>query len=191
MSVRASELNTVRRAVGVLGAMLVGVAGCAAPVIEGTPVVGTAGGAPSVVVTTTSVAAPGSPVPVAEGKCPYLDSAFVADANGQHVGKVKVSGDKPHPACFFYRSDGKIQLTAQVYVGDAGAAKALVDAAAPVSTSDPASLPAGWAGGAQATGNGAVFAVAKEGSAIVITTNQKQTIKAKQVAERAIAALAL
>jgi UPF0176 protein len=134
---------------------------------------------------------PGSPVPVAEGKCPYLDSGFVADANGQHVGKVRVSGDKPHPACFFYRSDGHLQLTAQVYVGDAGAAKGLVDTVAPVSSADPASLPGGWAGGAQATGSGAVFAVAKGGAAVVVTTNQKQTIKAKQVAERAIGALGL
>jgi hypothetical protein len=36
-----------------------------------------------------------------------------------------------------------------------------------------------------------VFAVAKDGSAVVITTNQKQTIKAKRVAEQTITALAL
>jgi hypothetical protein len=36
-----------------------------------------------------------------------------------------------------------------------------------------------------------VFAVAKDGAAVVITTNQAQTIKAKRVAEKAIAALGL
>src|SRR2546430_2049123 len=139
----------------------------------------------------TSAEAPASPQPVAEGSCPYLDKAFVADANGQRVGKIKVSGDKPHPACFFYRPDGKVQLTAQVYVGEAGVAKALVDRAAPIATANRAELPAGWTGGAQSTDTGAVFAVAKGGAAIVITTNQKQTIKAKQVAEKAIADLGL
>jgi hypothetical protein len=66
-----------------------------------------------------------------------------------------------------------------------------VDEVAPVSTADPATLADGWAGGSQLTGTGAVFAVAKEKSAVVITTNQKQTIKAKRVAEQTIAALAL
>jgi len=139
----------------------------------------------------TAAAVPPSPQPAREAKCPYLDSAFIADANGQRVGKVRVSADTPTPACFFYRSDGKLQLTAQVYAGDPGAAKALVDRSAPVATSNPAELPAGWSGGSQSTDSGAVFAVAKGGSAVVITTNQAQTIKAKRVAEKAIAALGL
>lgn len=146
---------------------------------------------PSEPVPTSTVQPPGSPVAVGEGPCPYLESAFVADANGQRVGKVRVSADVPHPACFFYRGDGKVQLTVQVYVGDPGAAKALVDREAPRSTSNPAELPGGWAGGAQPTDSGAVYAVAKGGAAVVITTNQAQTIKAKRVAERTIAALGL
>ncbi|MFL6144321.1 MAG: DUF2020 domain-containing protein [Labedaea sp.] len=147
--------------------------------------------APPVSTAPASVAPPPSPVPVADGKCPYLDSAFVADANGQRVTKVKVSTDTPHPACFFYRADGRIQLTSQVYVGDAAHAKALVDQAAPVATADPATLAGGWTGGSQAANTGAVFAVRKEGTAVVITTNQGQTIKAKRVAEKVIATLGL
>jgi hypothetical protein len=130
-------------------------------------------------------------VPAADGKCPYLDTAFVAEANGQRVSKVKVSADTPHPACFFYRADGRVQLTVQVYTGDAAHAKALVDQVAPVATSDPATLSGGWAGGSQATPTGAVFAVAKDGSAVSINTNQGQTIKAKRVAEQAIKTLGL
>lgn len=141
--------------------------------------------------TSTVAKPPASPVPAADGKCPYLENAFVAQANGQRVNKVKLSTDKPHPACFFYRSDGKIQLTAQVYVGEQAAAKALVDQAAPVATSDPAKLSTGWTGGSQSTKTGAVFAVAKEGTAVIISTNQQQTIKAKRVAEQAIEALSL
>jgi UPF0176 protein len=142
-------------------------------------------------VETTTPTPPPSPEPTDDGPCPYLETSFIADANGQRVSKVRVSADSPHPACFFYRADGKVQLSVQVYVGDPGAAKALVDRAAPIDTANRAELPAGWAGGAQPTDSGAVFAVAKEGSAVVITTNQKQTIKAKRVAEQTIEALGL
>ena len=180
----------MRRAVIVVGPLLVGLAACAPRSVAGVATVPTSVAAPTS--TTRTVAAPpASPHPVADGKCPYLASAFVQDANGQRVSKVRVSADKPHPACFFYRADGRVQLTAWIYVGDPGVAKALVDQAAPLATSDPAQLPAGWAGGSQATGSGAVFAVAKGGSAVVITTNQAQTIKAKRVAESAIATLGL
>nr|WP_225978350.1 DUF2020 domain-containing protein [Gandjariella thermophila] len=137
------------------------------------------------------VALPPQPQPTANGPCPYLQTEFVAEANGQHVGKVRVSADQPHPACFFYRPDGGLQLTARVYVGDPKVAKGLVDQAAPVGTSNPASLDGGWQGGSQPTDSGAVYAVAKGGEAIVVTTNQKQTIKARRVTEQVISALAL
>jgi len=66
-----------------------------------------------------------------------------------------------------------------------------VDRVAPVATANPAQLPDGWTGGSQATDGGAVFAVAKGGTAVVVTTNQAQTIKAKRVAEKTIAELGL
>src|SRR5207244_3865412 len=124
----------------------------------------------------TSDGPPATPEPVADGPCPYLDSAFVADANGQHVTKVRISADKPHPACFFYRPDGNVQLTVRVYVGDAKTAKSLVDAAAPIADSNPATSPPGWKGGLlsndKGTDKGSVYAVAKEGSAVIVTSNQ-------------------
>src|SRR5947208_15729896 len=101
--------------------------------------------------TTQPVVAPPVPQPVADGTCPYLDTASVAQTNGQRVGKVRLSADKPHPACFFTGLDGQIQLTVRVYTGDAAIAKAIVDQAAPVDTSNPADTPAGWHGGAQTT----------------------------------------
>lgn len=134
---------------------------------------------------------PAAPQPSADGPCPYLDTQFVMDANGQHVTAVKVSADKPHPACFFYRPDGGLQVTVQVYVGDALTAKAIVDKAAPVKTSNPATAPAGWNGGSMPTDDGAVYAVAKGGDAVVTTTNQQQTIKAKRITEQAIETLGL
>lgn len=133
---------------------------------------------------------PPEPQPTGAGPCPYLDTSFVADANGQHVSKVQTSPGNP-PACFFYALNGKLQLTAQVYVGDPAVAKALVDKAAPVNSSNPATDPAGWQGGYEQTDSGAVYAVAKAGSAVVVTTNQKQTIKARTVAKQTISALGL
>ncbi|GAA3435613.1 hypothetical protein GCM10018954_057040 [Kutzneria kofuensis] len=115
----------------------------------------------------------------------------MADANGEKVTKVQISADKPHPACFFYSFGNDKQLTVQVYVGDAGSATALVNKAAPIETSDKAELPGGWAGGSEATAKGAVYAVSKGGTAVVAVTDQKQTIKAKQVVKQTIAALGL
>lgn len=151
------------------------------------------------VITTTPVstasqpqaALPPAPQPASDGQCPYLEESFVEDTNGQHVGDAKISADQP-PACFFYRPDGGLQLTVWVYNGgDATVAKGLVDGAAPVTTANPAKLPGGWAGGAQPTDDGAVYAVAKQGAAVIVTTNQEQTIKAKQIAQQSITSLGL
>ena len=103
------------------------------------------------------------------GPCPYLDSNFVAQSNGQHVSKVQTSADKPYPTCFFYAFSGNVQLTVRVYVGEPAVATALVDQVAPVDTSNPAAEPAGWRGGYEAIDSGAVYAVAKQGTAVVVT----------------------
>ncbi|MCP2168980.1 DUF2020 domain-containing protein [Goodfellowiella coeruleoviolacea] len=139
----------------------------------------------------TSSGAPASPTPSANGPCPYLDTEFVAEANGQRVSKVRISADQPHPACFFYRPDGELQLSVRVYVGDAATAKAVVDEAAPTDTSSPASQPAGWTGGSLGNADGAVYAVAKQGTAVVASTNQQQSVKARRVVETTITNLGL
>ncbi|AEK38527.1 hypothetical protein RAM_00160 [Amycolatopsis mediterranei S699] len=162
-------------------------AGCSATIVTGTatpspPSASTAAGTGSL---------PPDPQPGAAEDCPYLDSEVVAEANGQHVSKVRVSADQPHPACFFYRPDGKIQLTVRVYVGDAKTATALVNKAAPVDSSNPASDPSGWKGGYLSTDDGAVYAVAKGATAVIASTNQKQSVKARTVVKKAIAALKL
>ena len=141
--------------------------------------------------TSSAVALPPDPQPAGGGPCPYLDTAFVADANGQRVSKVQTSREdagKP-PSCFFYALNGKLQLTVRIYVGDPAVAKALVDKAAPVDTSNPATDPAGWQGGYEPTDAGAVYAVAKGGSAVIVTTNQRQTVKARTVTKQTISAL--
>lgn len=175
----------MRRLVLALGALAVTATGCAQQP--------TAPAAPASAPPATSAVAqpPADPQPTGPGPCPYLGTSFVADANGQHVSKVQTSSDEPHPACFFYALNGKLQLTVRVYVGDPAVATALVDKAAPLSSSDPANDPPGWQGGYQPTDTGAVYAVAKGGAAVVVTTNQKQTVKARTVAEQTISALSL
>lgn len=136
-------------------------------------------------------AAPPPPRPVAEGQCDYLPAEAVEAVNGERVGAVQLSADRPYPACFFLRGDGAIQLRSWIVVDTPEVARATVDAAAPVATSDLAELPGGWSGGSQPTADGAVFAVARHGTAVVVTTNQRQTISARRIAGQVIATLGL
>lgn len=140
--------------------------------------------------TTTTTTAPPRPEPARAGSCPYLDTDAVAGANGQRVTAVKVSAGDP-PACFFYTYGSKLQLSAWVYRGKPKVAEAIVDRAAPVATSNKATRPSGWTGGSQVKDTGAVYAVLSGGEAVVVTTNQKQTVKAREIAEHAISALHL
>jgi UPF0176 protein len=142
----------------------------------------------------TVAPAPVMPQPVADGPCRYLSAASVQAANGQRVTAVRVSEtgpDRPYPACFFFTGDGAVQLRTWIVVTTPAAAHAVIDAVAPVATSDLAELPGGWSGGSQPTPDGAVFAVARQGTAVVITTNQHQTISARQIADQVITALKL
>ncbi|MFD9702804.1 DUF2020 domain-containing protein [Lentzea sp. NPDC059081] len=164
-------------------------AACGTEVSQGVPVPDTR---TTQVTTTTSAAptVPPAPQPATDGTCPYLATAFVAEANGQRVPKVKLSTEKPHPACFFYANATEIQLTVRVYVGDERVAKLIVNEAAP-DGSQPASQPTGWTGGYVSGDTGVVYAVSKADAAVVVTTNQKQSIKARRIAEEAIKGLKL
>ncbi len=166
--------------------LLVGLAACSEEPADDPTVVTTESSATS----QPQAAPPAAPEPTGDGPCPYLEESYVEETNGQRVSDVKTSADEP-PACFFYRPDGGTQLTVRVYTGDAAVAKALVDEATPVDTSNPAELTGGWKGGAEATEEGAVYAVAKDATAVVVSTNQEQTIKAKQIAQQAITELGL
>jgi UPF0176 protein len=168
--------------------LLVALAGCSEEPVDEPTVA-----APTSITTVSETAAPAlppEPQPTVDQPCPYLDKAAVEDANGQRVGKVQTSADEP-PACFFFRPDGNVQLSVRVYTGDPAVAKALVDAAAPVATSNPAELTGGWKGGAEAKDASAVYAVAKDATAVIVVTNQEQTLKAKLIAQETITALGL
>ncbi|MGM1059700.1 DUF2020 domain-containing protein [Saccharothrix sp. Mg75] len=142
--------------------------------------------------TTTGPAGPPPvPQPAVDGECPYLASAVVQESNGQLVRKVRLSADRPDPACFFYANATEVQLSVWVFHGDPATAEAVVDRAAPVADSNPAAEPAGWEGGSLSTDTGAVYAVSKGGDAVVVTSNQKQTIKAREIVKAVVADLGL
>jgi UPF0176 protein len=134
---------------------------------------------------------PPSPEPATDEPCPYVTEQFVEEANGQRVSNVRISADDPNPACFFYRPDGGEQLSVRVYTGEPGVATGLVDQAVPIDTSNPATQPTGWNGGYQTFEDGAVYAVAKNVSAVIVRTNQLQSVKARTVAEEVISELGL
>lgn len=134
------------------------------------------------------------PQPAADGPCSYLPVAAVQSVNGQRVGAVRVSATgpgRPYPACFFFARDGTLQLRTWIVVASPQVARATVDTAAPVATSDLVELPGGWSGGSQPTPQGAVFAVARQGTAVIVTTNQHQTIAARRLAQLVITTLGL
>lgn len=143
---------------------------------------------------TSPAVAPPAPQPVADGPCPYLPAAAVEAANGQRVGAVRISGtatDRPHPACFFLTTNRTTQVRTWIVVATPKVARATLDAAAPVATSDLVEIPGGWSGGSQPTTEGAVVAVNRQGTTVVVTTNQPQTISARRIADQVIAALDL
>lgn len=137
-----------------------------------------------------TASAPSTPEPGANDSCPYLDTSWVERTNGQRVSEVRVSDEDP-PACFFYTLDDNQQLMSWVYTGDPEVATALVDDAAPVDESNPATSPAGWKGGYLSGDDGATYAVSRDDTAVVVTTNQGQSVKARKVVERVVESLDL
>lgn len=143
---------------------------------------------------TVTAAAPAStpePAPV-DGPCPYLSDEAVADINGQRTGTTQVIDVQPHPVCVFYRSDGGPLASIRVIEADTPqAAAAAVDQHVPIASSNPAQQPAGWSGGSMVTDNGSVYAVSKGTTAIVAESNQRQSIKGRQMVIAAVRNLGL
>lgn len=126
--------------------------------------------------------------------CPYLDTGWVEGVNGQRVTGVGVDTRFQDPACVYWSYLEEPQLQVLVRrMPDAQSASAVVDWAAPVEGTEPAELPGGWAGGRGAAEavDGAVFAVQKDSVAVVVFTNQAQSVKAEQVAQAAVDNLGL
>ncbi len=130
-------------------------------------------------------------------ECPYLDTEWVSDTNGQRTLGVGVDTRFDTPACVFWSYPEDPHLTVIVRdMVDVDEATAVVDWAAPVDTTEPAEDPAGWSGGRAGAGMvpdrvGSVYAVQKDDRAVVVFTNQDQSLKAELVATEVIANLGL
>ena len=129
--------------------------------------------------------------------CPYLDTQFVAETNGQKVTGVGIDERFDPPACQFWSYPEEPQLTVIVRrMGSFDEAMAVVDWAAPIEHTAPADEPEGWDGGRFGGGEvpgraGAGYAVAKDNVAVVVLTNQDESFKAQVVAQHVIATLGL
>ncbi|NME88983.1 DUF2020 domain-containing protein [Corynebacterium stationis] len=128
--------------------------------------------------------------------CPYLDTQFVADANGQRVTDFGVDTRFNPPGCVFYSYPDEPQLIVMVRrLSSFGQAMEVVDFAAPIDSTSPAEY-GEWDGGRGAlggipTGAGSVFAVAKDSMAVVVWSNQEQSVKAETIAKQVIINLGL
>lgn len=138
--------------------------------------------------------------PVIEGgkansePCPYLDTQWVADTNGERMQGQGVDWRFETPACVFYSYAEEPQLQVIVrHTNTATEARQVVDWAAPIDSTEPAEDIEGWSGGRGQIDSppGAVYAVAKDTVAVVVFTDQQQSVKAQLVAAETIRALGL
>lgn len=124
-------------------------------------------------------------------ECPYLETQWVADTNGQRMTGLGIDERFDTPACVFWSYPDEPQLSVIVrHMHTPEEATAVVDWAAPIDTTEPAEEPEGWSGGRVGGGiaghETALYAVAKGTVAVVVFTNQEQSLKAELVAKEVI-----
>ena len=123
--------------------------------------------------------------------CPYIGPGWLEETNGQRLTKQGIDTRFPTPACVFWSYQDDPQAT--VIVRDmptAEDARAAVDWAAPIDATEPASFD-GWEGGRGVVDEHAVYAVQKDTHAVLVWSNQQQSVKSEQIAHEAIANLGL
>lgn len=129
---------------------------------------------------------------LADAPCPYLDNEFIAQTNGQKVTSTGTDERFDPPACGFWGYGENPQVTVLVrHMPDEQQARDVVDWAAPIDSTDPASLDGGWEGGRSGGDNGAVFAVQQGATAVVVWSDQAQSVKAQFIAQHTIDSLGL
>ena len=123
--------------------------------------------------------------------CPYLDTQWVADTNGQRMPRWGVDKRFSTPACVFWSYPEEPQATVLIrQMPSVEEARAVVDWAAPVEDTELAEFD-GWSGGRGAFEDHTVFAVQKDNRAVVVWSNQLQTLKPQLIAQEAIKSLGL
>lgn len=115
--------------------------------------------------------------------CPYLDNDFIANTNGQKVLSVGIDSNFDPPACVFwsYAPEPQVQVIVR-HMNTREEAIAVVDWAAPIHTTSPANKPEGWTGGRGGDEVSSVYAVHKGNTAVVVLSNQGQSVKTEAIA---------
>ncbi len=164
-----------------------GISGCESsapapsPTTEGTP---TPSDAPAINVAQTAEVNDWS-------DCPYIGPGWLEETNGQRLTKQGIDTRFPTPACVFWSYQDDPQATVIVReMPTVEDARAAVDWAAPIDATEPASFD-GWEGGRGVVNEHAVYAVQKDTHAVLVWSNQQQTVKSEQIAKEAIANLGL
>ncbi|MEJ5928813.1 DUF2020 domain-containing protein [Corynebacterium sp. H128] len=125
-------------------------------------------------------------------ECPYLDSQWVADTNGQRVLGAGIDERFDTPACVFWSYAEEPQLTVLVRrMSTEAEAEEVVNWAAPIASTEPAEEPAGWTGGRMGSPGRSLYAVYRGNTAVVTISNQDQSFKAELVAKEVIKNLGL
>ncbi|RNE50041.1 DUF2020 domain-containing protein [Corynebacterium alimapuense] len=130
-------------------------------------------------------------------QCPYLDNTWVAETNGQITTGTGIDLRFDTPACVFWSYPEDPQLTVIIReMPDRQSAIEVVDWAAPIDYTEPAEEIEGWSGGRAGAGmvpeglptgqDGALYAVQKDNRAVVVFSNQDQSLKAELVAREVI-----
>ncbi|OOD29928.1 hypothetical protein BWP03_08925 [Corynebacterium jeikeium] len=138
-----------------------------------------------------------APEPVGQGGqevCPYLDGEWLQNTNGQRLTGTGTDERFDPPACVFWSYEDYPQATVMVrHMRTNSDAIAVVDHAAPIDSTLKALEPEGWSGGRRGGDgqSGAVYAVWKDETAVVVTTAQEQSVKAQKIAEETIKNLKL
>ncbi|GAA1472938.1 DUF2020 domain-containing protein [Corynebacterium felinum] len=133
---------------------------------------------------------------VAEGRhgfsdCPYLDSEWVAKTNGQRMVGQGIDTRFDTPACVFWSYPEEPQVTVIVRnMQSISSATDVVDWAAPIADTEPVE-DNGWSGGRRGHADGSVYAVQKDKVAVIVWSNQDQSLKAELIAQEAIKNLGL
>ena len=125
--------------------------------------------------------------------CPYLNGEWLQNTNGQRLTGTGTDRFDP-PACVFWSYEDYPQATVMVrHMRTNSDAIAVVDHAAPIDSTLKALEPKGWSGGRRGGDgkSGAVYAVWKDETAVVVTTAQEQSVKAQKIAEETIKNLKL
>lgn len=123
-----------------------------------------------------------------EGTCPYVPTSMVMDTIGQHLTRTTVISTVPHPGCAFYRPDSA--LAAQITVTDLANPIAAQNSALAKTGKDANPVTGiGDYGVVAIVDDGALLAVTKGPTLVVIKINQQSSLEAKLIAKAVVAAL--